>query len=78
MLEKRPLLTKASDAVKEVFKHIDWLKVAKRAGGLALTAYTGIPTPDQLQSVLHGAEALLADPAKLLTKENVQARSPTA
>lgn len=73
LLEKRPLLTKTSDAVKEVFKHIDWLKVAKRAGGLALTAYTGIPTPDHIQAIVHGAEALLADPAKLLTKENVQA-----
>ncbi len=73
LLEKRPKLTKASDAVKEVFKHIDWLKVAKRAGGLALTAHTGIPTPDQLQTILHGAEALLADPAKLLTKENFEA-----
>lgn len=73
LIEKRPLLTKASDAVKEVFKHIDWLKVAKRAGGLALTAYTGIPTIDQIQGIVHGAEALLADPTKLLTKENLQA-----
>jgi len=73
LIEKRPLLTKASDAVKEVFKHIDWLKVAKRAGGLALTAYTGIPTIDQIQGIVNGAEALLADPAKLLTKENLQA-----
>ena len=26
LIEKRPLLTKASDAVKEVFKHIDWTR----------------------------------------------------
>src|ERR1700675_1605332 len=38
LIEKRPVLTKTTEAVKEVFKHIDWLKVAKRAGGLALTA----------------------------------------
>src|SRR3954447_7553790 len=65
LIEKRPGLTKASDAVKDVFRHIDWLKMAKRAGGLAFTAFTGIPTPDQIQAILSGAEALLADPAKL-------------
>lgn len=73
LLEKRPTLTRASEAVKDVFQHIDWLKVAKKAGGLALTAFTGIPTPDQIQAVVHGAETLLSDPAKLVTKENVQA-----
>jgi len=70
--EKRPALTKASEAVKDIFRRIDWLKVAKKAGGLALTAYTGIPSPDQIQTVIHAAESLLSDPAKLLTKENVQ------
>ena len=43
LIEKRPLLKKAKGVVKETFRRIDWLKVAKKAGGLALTAYTGIP-----------------------------------
>ena len=43
---------KAAGAVKDVFRRIDWLKVAKRAGGLALTTFTGIPTPDQVQAAL--------------------------
>jgi hypothetical protein len=73
LLEKRPALTKATDAVKDVFRRIDWLKVAKKAGGLALTAHTGIPTPDHIQSVVHAAEALLSDPAKILSKEGVKA-----
>ena len=38
LVEKRPALTKAAGAVKDVFRRIDWLKVAKRAGGLAMTA----------------------------------------
>ena len=33
LIEKRPLLTKASDAVKDVFHRIDMLKAAKKAGG---------------------------------------------
>src|ERR1700687_5945292 len=30
LIEKRPLLTKAGEAVKDVFRSIDWLKVAKK------------------------------------------------
>lgn len=45
-IDKRPALTKTGDTVKEVFRRIDWLKVAKKAGGLALSAFTGIPSVD--------------------------------
>lgn len=73
LIEKRPALTKAAEAVKDIFRRIDWLKVAKRAGGLALTAFTGIPTPDQIQAIVGTLEGVLADPAKLATKDNVTA-----
>jgi hypothetical protein len=65
LLEKRPVLNKAKEAVKDVFKRIDWLKVAKKAGGLALTVHTGIPMADQIEAVVHAAEALLSDSAKI-------------
>jgi hypothetical protein len=71
LLEKRPALTKATDAVKEIGKRIDWLKLAKMAGGLAFTAHTGIPTSGQIGSVVHAAEALLASPEKI--KEGLEA-----
>jgi predicted KAP-like P-loop ATPase len=71
LVEKRPALKKAAVAVKDVFRRIDWLKVAKRAGGLALTAFTGIPTPEQIGAIVGSLEALVADPAKLVTKENL-------
>ena len=71
LVEKRPALNKAAGAVKDVFKRIDWLKVAKKAGGLAVTAFTGIPTPDQIGAVVGSLEALLADPSKLATKANL-------
>lgn len=71
LVEKRPALKKAAVAVKDVFSCIDWLKVAKRTGGLALTAFTGIPTPEQIGAIVGSLEALVADPAKLLTKENL-------
>lgn len=71
LVEKRPAVTKAADAVKDVFNRIDWLKVAKRAGGLALTAFTGIPTPDQIGAIVGTLEGMFADPGKLATKENL-------
>lgn len=73
LIEKRPALTKAGEAVKDVFRRIDWLKVAKKAGGLAFTAFTGIPTPDQIQSIVGTLEGFLAAPAKLATKDNLEA-----
>lgn len=71
LVEKRPALNKAAAAVKDVFHRIDWLKVAKRAGGLAWTAFTGIPTPEQIGAIVGSFESLVADPTKLVTKENI-------
>lgn len=71
LVEKRPAMTKAAGAVRDVFNRIDWLKVAKRAGGLAVTAFTGIPTPDQVNAIVGTLEGMFADPGKLATKENL-------
>lgn len=71
LVEKRPVLTKAAIVIKDIFRRIDWLKVAKRAGGLALTAFADIPTPEQIGAIVGTLEALVADPARFVTKENL-------
>jgi predicted KAP-like P-loop ATPase len=71
LIEKRPALTRTASIVKDVFKRIDWLKVAKNAGGLALTAFTGIPTPDQIGAIVTTLQGVLANPGELATKENL-------
>lgn len=43
LIEKRSLTSKAADEVKRILKSVDLLKVAKKGGLLALTAFTGIP-----------------------------------
>lgn len=73
LIEKRPILTKAGEAVKNVLRRIDWLKVAKKAGGLAFTTFTGFPSPNQIQSVASTLEGLLASPDGLATRGNVEA-----
>lgn len=65
LIDKRPALTRATVAVKNVFRRIDWLKAAKKAGGLAFNAFTGMPTPDQVSSVVGVLEGVISDPAKL-------------
>jgi predicted KAP-like P-loop ATPase len=72
LLEKRPALTKAGATVKDIFQRIDWLKVAKKAGGLALTAYAGLPALG-VQALVGTLESLFADPARLATKQNLDA-----
>lgn len=52
LIEKRPALTKAGEAVKDVFRRINWLKLAKKGGGLTFAAVTGIPTSDQLRTIV--------------------------
>ena len=64
LLDKRPTLTKGTQEVKDVFKRIDWLKVAKKAGGLALTAHTGIPIPGQFGDLIHAVQALIPESLK--------------
>jgi predicted KAP-like P-loop ATPase len=73
LIEKRPALQKAGDVVKEVFKRIDWLKVAKKAGGLAVTAFTGLPSPDLIAGLVGSLESMISDPTKFATAENLNA-----
>lgn len=70
LIEKRSLPTKTGMAVKDIFRRIDWLKVARHGGDLAFTAFTGIPTADQIGTVVGTLKSIFADPSKLATPEN--------
>jgi predicted KAP-like P-loop ATPase len=69
LIEKRSLTTKAGEAVKDIFRRIDWLKLARHGGGLAFTALTGVPSPDHVATVVGALKGILSDPSKLATKE---------
>lgn len=71
LLDKRPMLNRAAGAIKDVVKSIDLLKIAKKAGGLAWTALTGIPTADQISGIIKTLQDVISDPAALATKENI-------
>ena len=68
----RPNSTKVADAAKKVFKRIDWLKVAKKTGGFAFTAMTGIPTLDQLQGLYDLASSVIAKPQDHISLDDLK------
>jgi hypothetical protein len=72
LIASRSLMTKASEEVKNILRRIDWLKAAKKTGGLAFTAFTGIPSAEQLKSIIDTVKDTLADPATFATKENAE------
>ena len=73
LIEKRSLGTKAGEAVKNIFKRIDWLKVARHGGGLAFTALSGIPTADQISAAVDTVKDVLGNTGEYATKENYDA-----
>lgn len=67
LIEKRKLGTVCSDTVKKIWKNINWLNVAKGAGGLALTAATGIPPIGLLSNVLGNLQSGFSNEDKVNT-----------
>lgn len=52
LMRQRSGISKVKDLGKKLLKRVDWLKVAKKGGGLAFNVVTGLPSPDQIGSVL--------------------------
>ncbi|TIO65681.1 Qat anti-phage system ATPase QatA [Mesorhizobium sp.] len=68
----RPTSTKVADAAKKVLKRVDWLKLARKAGGFAFTAATGIPTFDQVKGLYDVATSFLAKPQDHVSIEDLK------
>jgi predicted KAP-like P-loop ATPase len=68
----RPASTKVADAARKVLKRIDWLKVAKKAGGFAFTAATGIPTFDQIKGLWDVAAAIIGKPQEHISLDDLK------
>lgn len=68
----RPTSKKVADAAKKVLKRVDWLKLARKAGGFAFTAATGIPTFDQVKGLYDVATSFLAKPQDHVSIEDLK------
>src|SRR5262245_28928238 len=47
LCRQRSNLNKVKELGKRLLKRIDWLKLAKRGGGIAFNVLTGLPSPDR-------------------------------
>lgn len=68
----RPLSTKVAEAARKVLKRVDWLKLARKAGGFAFSAATGVPTFDQVKGLFNMATEILAKPQDHLSLEDLK------
>ncbi len=68
----RPTSTKVADAAKRVLKRVDWLKLARKAGGFAFTAATGIPSFDQAKGFYNLAASFLDKPQEQISVEDLK------
>lgn len=71
LLRARPKHRKVVAAAKKVLKRIDWLKVAKKAGGVAFTAMTGVPTLDQLGALADAAKKVIESPTEAVSTDDL-------
>lgn len=68
----RPASTKVAAAAKKLLKRVDWLKAAKKAGGLAFTVATGLPTFEQVGDLIAAAKVALGKSVEDLTREDLE------
>jgi len=67
----RPMSEKVKAAAKKLLKRVDWLKAAKKAGGLAFTVATGMPTFSQIGDLIGAASTFFGKRADELTREQL-------
>lgn len=60
LIESRPTLIKASQAVQNIYDRINFLKIAKAAGSIAFTASTGIALPGQTAAIVSGVKSVFS------------------
>jgi len=65
LVEKRKPSEKANDIFKKLWKNINWLSVAKAAGGVAFSAATGIPPIGLLSNLMENLKGSVADKEKV-------------
>ena len=68
----RPDSAKVAEAAKKVLRRVDWFKLAKQAGGLGLTALTGIPSIDQLKGAVESITAFVQNPGDHFSVEGLK------
>ncbi|MCG8058527.1 MAG: KAP family NTPase [Candidatus Thiodiazotropha endolucinida] len=72
LLRSRSTSTKVVDQAKKVLRRVDWMKVARKVGGLAITAATGVPHPETLKDLYETASRLIGKSAEEITATDLK------
>ena len=59
LINEKKLSGQVLDNAKKLLERVNWMKVARKAGGLAFTVATGIPTVDQAKDIMGGLKSLI-------------------
>lgn len=77
LLRQRSSFGKVKEYATDLLKRVDYLKLARRGAGLAFNVFTGLPSPDQLSTLL-GSLKDLAGTFRSLPADAVEERLTAA
>ena len=63
LLRQRSTVGKVKEKARNLLRMVNWLKVAKRSGGVAFNVVTGLPSPDQIETAMGALRRLGQDVA---------------
>ena len=58
LCRQRSTFGKVKEKASKLLKRVNWLKIAKRGGGMAFNVITGLPSPDQISTALDALRSL--------------------
>ncbi len=64
-LKARDVSEGTLEKAKQLLKRVNWMKVARRTGGLAFNVATGLPSPDQVNDVIQFVKNRVAEGTKI-------------
>lgn len=73
LCRQRSNIGKVKEIGGRLIKRVDWLKLARRGGGIAFTLATGLPSPDQLATVFGNLQQL-AGSLKSMSPADIEVR----
>ena len=65
LLRQRSTVGKVKEKASKLLRRVNWLKVLKRSGGVAFNVLTGLPSPDQIETVVGALRRLGQDVAEV-------------
>jgi predicted KAP-like P-loop ATPase len=73
LARQRSSYGKVKKISKDLLKRVDWLKLARRGGGIAFTLATGLPSPGQISTVM-GSLQQLAGSVKSMSADDIEGK----